>query len=149
MSPTSEEWAYMAGLFDGEGTVRTGTNKHGSTFYRAQIGNTNQEVLLWLTEISGVGKCRKHTQSENPRWKQAYVWALDGMDKLLYFLEGIRPYVIIKRGQVEVMITLLQHRLEALSINGKAPPTVEDRFMKDIIQILNRKGVKEDASSIS
>ena len=57
MSPTSsevsaEEWAYIAGIIDGEGTIHVFDN-HGANSPRLIVSQKDQRLLKWLQERIG------------------------------------------------------------------------------------------------
>ena len=81
---TSEEAAYIAGLFDGEGTItykkyferkKKGNvvNKYNCWRISMEIAMTDQSVLIWLTEVLGCGtlnkKPRKNGHKMQYRWR--------------------------------------------------------------------------------
>ena len=67
---TIADAAYIAGLFDGEGTVdfaRRKEKKRGKTYtvqrIALRIEMTDESVLNWVHEILGVGTIRKRNRS--------------------------------------------------------------------------------------
>ena len=81
---TNEEAAYIAGLFDGEGTItykkyferkKKGNvvNKYNCWRISMEIAMTDQSVLIWLTEVLGCGtlnkKPRKNGHKMQYRWR--------------------------------------------------------------------------------
>ena len=109
MTPTDA--AYLAGLFDGEGSLGIRAhnkpgNKAGADrrtpHYRlvATIANRDIAVLLWVQQrIGGTvypKSCRK------PTWAIAYEWGCSNREQLAAFLVAIHPFVQIKRRQVEI-----------------------------------------------
>jgi hypothetical protein len=102
------EWAYYAGLFDGEGSVTisqvtrqtdTKSCRAGQTLTNMslRISNNNPVPLLELEKKFG-GRVRQHSPS-----KQTYVWICQGY-KAVEFAEKILPYSRIKPGQLEIYI---------------------------------------------
>ena len=98
--------AYIAGLFDGEGSIgfrrSHGTSKtHSKTSYlRLRITNTHHEVLLWVAAVVGVGKVFTRPPSGKQR-KPYHEWLL-GRENVLKLLHQIFPYLRIKRLQAEI-----------------------------------------------
>ena len=73
-----EDLIYIAGLFDGEGTIYIYNNKHksGSANHMlwVKIGITNQLLLEWISSIIGYGKI--YSSPKYKSWhKQMYVLA--------------------------------------------------------------------------
>ena len=81
---TEVEAAYIAGLFDGEGTItykkyyerkKKGNvvNKYNCWRISMEIAMTDQSVLIWLTEVLGCGtlnkKPRKNGHKMQYRWR--------------------------------------------------------------------------------
>ena len=68
---TSEEAAYIAGLFDGEGTITykkyferkkkgNKVNRYNCWRISMEIAMTDESVLIWLTEVLGCGTLNKN-----------------------------------------------------------------------------------------
>ena len=81
---TAEEAAYIAGLFDGEGTITykkyyerkkkgNQVNKYNCWRISMEIAMTDKSVLIWLTEVLGCGtlnkKPRKNGHKMQYRWR--------------------------------------------------------------------------------
>lgn len=109
MKLNKSDWAYFAGLFDGEGYVgvrqvtrKTDTKscKAGQvlTTMQLSISNNNPVPLLELKRRFG-GSVRKHSPSR----PNSLVWYATGF-KAVEFAEGILPFTRIKTGQLEIYI---------------------------------------------
>lgn len=92
----SEVRAYLAGLFDGEGSVtvyeqtdKYRVRKHG---LEASISNTHKETLEWIKNIIGFGSVYK----TNKVRKQCYEYFISDWQAVA-FLELIAPYLRIKK----------------------------------------------------
>ena len=77
--------AYIAGLFDGEGSVdfaRRKEKKRGKTYtvqrILMRIEMTDEEVLNWVHEKLGVGTVRKRNRSPSIKthWKDRWVYSV-------------------------------------------------------------------------
>ena len=92
------ETAYIAGLFDGEGSVILARHRKGTKYLAlvVQIVNTNRDVLeeIKLT-YGGAIYAGRGTNKPIYAWK-AYT---DAAEK---FLTAIEPYVHVKHRQVEI-----------------------------------------------
>lgn len=109
--PTSEEWAYLAGLFDGEGTTEFITRKR---VYSLSISNTNMPLLGWCKEVTGVGEIYPvRYNSDNPNWKDSWHWRVANFPNLLLVTEGILPYLKLKVLEVQVLRDFSKKKLEA------------------------------------
>lgn len=104
-SLSDAEIAYMAGLFDGEGTVaiyeswslRRGVRRP-TWIYQAQIANCNLAVLHHVLAKIGGSVVKKSKGREN--WRQGYAWRICG-PAATDFLRLIRPYAIVKAKEID------------------------------------------------
>lgn len=108
---------YLAGIIDGEGTIRIQRIKSGKSFvaskrrnpwYYAQvsIGMTDIRPLVLLREFTGKGEIRNERV---PSRKLIYRWVLGGRFDIIKFLNTLLPYLIVKRQQAEIVLDLLEH----------------------------------------
>jgi hypothetical protein len=109
-SPT--EWAYMAAIVDGEGSISFGpeTKYRGSkkdlTICRVTVVNTDEPLILWMMDkFPGGSYARRDYTLENrlPTWQVR--WTRRGAVKEL--LEGMIPYMIVKRARAERVVAFL------------------------------------------
>ena len=90
-TPSSQDIAYIAGLFDGEGSIyyakrREKKKKHNGEGYRysnsqrisMEITMTDRSVLEWVHEVLGVGtlnkKPRKGLRKDGTKYLMQYKW---------------------------------------------------------------------------
>jgi hypothetical protein len=126
------DWAYFAGLFDGEGCVSiqqvtrktaTVSCRAGTTVTNAslRISNNNPAPLTELEQIFG-GRVRLHSRSGD-----SWVWICQGY-KALQFANGILPYTRIKTGQLEIYIAFADlKRKKALGTTSLSKKEIRDR----------------------
>src|SRR6266404_3684313 len=115
---------YIAGFFDGEGSVTIHENggpsprgKNTNHTLQVSIGNTDPRILrLLYTEFGGSLTLRQNTK---PNHRDVYQWIIRAA-KALPFLEAIEPFVEMKREQV--IIALAFQRSKKL---GNKPVSVE------------------------
>jgi hypothetical protein len=97
MTPTREDIAYAAGLFDGEGCVNITANRRNANHpsYRVQVvvAMTDHPVLLWLQERWGgnIYTQKRSAAHHRPGWQ----WHLAEAESRV-FLETIRLHIKIK-----------------------------------------------------
>lgn len=101
-----EELAYIAGLFDGEGSVSfiwNASRKNGKKYgrLRAKITNTDLAVLRWVQHRFGGAICKKKPTGG----KQAYDLVFS-CQKARNFLQAICPYLQIKKTSVAEKVGL-------------------------------------------
>jgi len=100
-----KELAYLAGLFDGEGSVGIYEFKKQSKFsnwqFKVEIANTDWRIMQWLESNVGGKVHKKSTGKAN--WRQGYSWHVQG-ENAKTFCELIRPYTIIKSDQIDACL---------------------------------------------
>lgn len=109
------DWNYIAGFFDGEGTISC-FGKH--KVVRVVISQTNQEVLDKIKDFTGVGNVIKETKRES-HWKDSWIYYISKNEDSLMFLESLVDKLIVKKDRaVEIMNVLYEKKgkLEAMDI---------------------------------
>jgi len=104
------DFPYISGFFDGEGCIRI-SNRKGVYRFKVNIINTNLDVLKKIQEIAG-GSLYKY-----PIYNTNYlqVFSLDLYCNIAKrFLEGIRPYLIIKREQAQLALEFQDRKRNGL-----------------------------------
>lgn len=98
------EKAYLAGIFDGEGTVGYYPANGSHTIY-VQVTNTDSRVINWVKNLipGGFVKTRKRHVNRKPVWE----WLVRDRDLAIEVLNIIRPYLIIKADQVDLLLSLM------------------------------------------
>lgn len=101
---------YLAGLFDGEGSVaiihqkspRIGAPKHCVHCLQVSITNTHFGVMQEVEGFLGYGHLRAKKQSSpTANIKTIYLWEARAQ-KAVRFLEVLLPYLIIKRERADI-----------------------------------------------
>lgn len=104
------QWAYIAGMIDGDGSITI--SRHSYTpktyprpYYSPQlcIYNTNKEVIDTIGEWIGFGGVYKKEYKNH--YRTQYIFRLFGK-KAKLVLQGVLPYLIIKREQAEIVLDL-------------------------------------------
>lgn len=107
--------SYVAGFFDGEGTVGISHVKHPSADYynvRVAIINTNRAILDAIQGTFG-GSVGSHDKRRSDKHKQS--WQVQWYsESAIEFLRTIYPYVIVKRDQIELALKFHDFRLSTL-----------------------------------
>ena len=104
--------AYLAGLFDGEGSIyfkrtrqkkhqRPGKPTHNEMVIRMEIAMTDKSVLEWVWETTGVGAfgTRKVKEGYKPQWR----WRASHRDALKVCRE-LWPFAQTKLHKIEQII---------------------------------------------
>tara|TARA_R100000963_G_scaffold30285_1_gene21558 strand:+ start:72 stop:518 length:447 start_codon:yes stop_codon:yes gene_type:complete len=122
---TIADAAYIAGLFDGEGTVdfaRRKEKKRGKTYtvqrIALRIEMTDESVLNWVHEILGVGTIRKRNRSASRKahWKDAWIYTVR-FRQALHVCKLLWPYAIVKLHKLEQIIDHYEPRAQELGDN--------------------------------
>lgn len=87
-------WNYIAGFFDGEGSI----TKNGKG-YRITISQTNFKVLNSIKNFLGFGNIFKEKKRKE-HWKDSWVFYIAKQDEVLLFLKKIRFLIIVKEKEV-------------------------------------------------
>ena len=132
MTISSEDIAYIAGLFDGEGAIHfkrapEKKKKHkGKSGYRwsnslrlsMEITMTDKSVLVWVHEVLGVGtltkKPRKGKRVDGTKYLMQYRWRCSFRDAF-YVCRLLWPYAHTKLPKIQQVI---DHYGEHLVMNG-------------------------------
>ncbi len=109
--PGERDYAYLAGLFDGEGTVeaRYNTNrKHRAPDWTARIMiyNTDGDLMSWLQETFG-GTVVTSAKTVRPLARRdLYTWRLSAKKGQEILIEML-PHLRVKFDQVEMLLQLV------------------------------------------
>lgn len=136
--------AYLAGLFDGEGCVgyynasRTSILRPGYFHTSVHICNTYPQVIEWVAAVTGIGRVQSTFRNEKHR--TAYQWQLGKKADVIVFLTAIRPYLIVKAAQVDVILS--HHQLESSYVqrHGSVTPEIvkSRQITSDMMKLLKR-----------
>lgn len=97
-------YSYIAGFFDGEGTVYSNNDK-----INVSIPQTNFEVLNEIVKFCGVGNVYKTKKIEDHH-KDAWVLRIAKREDVLAFLENIVGFTILKKQIITSFIVKLKER---------------------------------------
>jgi len=105
-------WEYIAGFFDGEGNLQfwsnKNKNKNKNKYYRARISNSEIIVLEEIKTFLGFGRIRINVKSKKSTRRDNYILEIAKKKNLIFFLEGILPYLILKRKKAEKALEFLR-----------------------------------------
>jgi len=123
---TVAEIAYIAGLFDGEGSVTckkkpTKRNDRGGKVYdqwyiRCEISMTDRDVIEWIHESLGFGWSKEKKYNNKPKYKKQWRWSC-GYRDALKFAKLMWPYARIKFHKLEQIIDHYEPRAQELGDN--------------------------------
>ncbi len=109
--PTEIDWAYLAGLIDGEGNIGiSGAGRSISLIVSLQIGSTDHHLLEWVAERFGGEPIRlinrTHAKSQ---WKPLWFWRVRG-NRAIHILRRLQPLLVIKAQQAWLAQEAWEHR---------------------------------------
>ena len=115
------EVAYIAGLFDGEGSIdfKKRKEKRGNVQHiLMRIEMTDESVLNWVQETLGVGTVRKRNRSPSVKshWKDRWVYSVR-FREALYVCKLLWPYAQVKLHKIEQIIDHYEPRAQELGDN--------------------------------
>lgn len=98
------EWAYLAGIIDGEGTICiTGRPRMVVAIY-----NSNPDLLDWIK--LHFGGYVNWTPSRKPEWKP--IGRVQFADSFaIEILRGVLPFLVLKRRQAKIVLAYHETRL--------------------------------------
>ena len=106
----THQLAYLAGMLDADGSIDLRLAKAGNMRLRAQVYNTNKDLIDWLALTFGgyIHEVNRAT-AERQGWKVEYSWYLNG-DPAVEMLSLIEPYMIVKRSRAILAIEAWEKR---------------------------------------
>lgn len=147
MKFNKQRWAYLAGLFDGEGSVYMRKNdrtKHKCKGFTYQMGvtvicgtdeNLVRTIMGWFgkdtLEISKYG-------TKRPMNRQGYRFRLHSRQALV-FLEKVLPYLITKKERAVLAIKFQKQRKHQPFLSDKERSEMEKSFQ--LLKKLNLRGL--------
>jgi intein-encoded DNA endonuclease-like protein len=84
-------WEYIAGFFDGEGSIT-----YNGKGYRVSIAQTNKEVFDKMVASIGCGMIFE-VKKRQEHWKQSWVYYIAKQEDVFRFLQECYPYLIVKK----------------------------------------------------
>ena len=138
----NETLAYLAGLFDGEGSIfilRKMRNERYFYWMEISVTNTDKDLIDWIQSVVG-GRKSLQPETYSAHGKPIFRWRASAL-QASSFLQMIMPWLRIKRDRAEIAIAFQ----EALSAKGKhAVPDNEHlatlQRYRDSLMVLNKRG---------
>lgn len=121
---SDKELSYIAGLFDGEGSITLVRHRSNRTHSpQVSIASTDYEVVLWCQKRFGGSIVTKQPRKSNH--SVSYDWRLTDRQSL-EFLKLIRPYLIIER-KIRRIDLLLDDYIACTPRNGRYTKEMAER----------------------
>ncbi len=102
------EWAYFAGWIDGDGLLHMQKQVFNNTYFYPKIAvyNTKPEPLFYLhTRFGGKIEWRDRVATHATEFSLR----IDDSEYVATLLEGLKPHIVAKKEQVEVLIDAMRH----------------------------------------
>jgi hypothetical protein len=139
---SENEWAYIAGFIDGEGSLelhkrisRSKVNKFG-IYQRISITNTNKDVALWLKQR--LGDCY-YSESIFESGSEIYRIVIHNLLDVKKILEGILPYLVVKKQHAKSLLKFCNIRLKS----RRNIRTEKEYELYEKLRLLNLRGEKK------
>ena len=94
------DYAYCAGIIDGEGCISIREIRHNNFCLDLQVEMSNKEVLYFLRETFGGNIYKRRKIRSN---KQMFIWKISG-DDVKNVLKIVLPFLIEKKRKAEIAI---------------------------------------------
>lgn len=114
---TPEEWAYIAGFIDGEGSFSVIHSKTRWCGLRISANQRDPRPLWWIQERIGgtVTRCMKLNPNTGKRVVM-WTWQSSARQRVYVIIRSIWPYLIVKAEQADLLLQYkpslaLHHRL--------------------------------------
>ena len=125
---------YIAGLFDGEGSVDFARRKEKRGNVQSilmRIEMTDKDVLKWVHETLGVGTVRKRNRSPSRKahWKDAWVYSIRFRDAL-HVCKLLWPHIKVKLNKIEQIIDHYEPDIQDL--NDNVVDLAMERELRDV-----------------
>jgi hypothetical protein len=159
---TSQQLAWMAGIWDGEGTFCIST-QHDKTHFAAaiQLTNSSSEMINEVVKIINHYGITGHIYLEPLRvhkHKQCYHLKVSRLETMKKMTQLMLPYLIAKKAQAEIFLRFIESRMKFTKTANRDPKTgrllgikregysVEEKNLVEQLSRLNKTGNKEGTS---
>jgi hypothetical protein len=123
-------WEYVAGFFDGEGSI-----VYNGSGFRLTIAQTNFTVLDSIRKFAKVGQVIKVTKRQ-AHWKDSWVYYISKQEDILFFVKCIQSFSIVKKQKINIVLPKL---ISAVSYNQDK--VLKRQLLAKTAKILRKKGL--------
>jgi hypothetical protein len=112
---TDVDRAWMAGFFDGEGSIGLYRKFKNGVFYavstRLTIAQTDKNILVpFLDAFGGALSLLDRPERKTSRHTQYWTWSCDNVSYAALFMQTIRPWLRHKGDEADILIDFLKNR---------------------------------------
>lgn len=113
--------AWLAGIVDGEGSILILKNGHKGSYkghnmvVMFHVTNTCGNIIAKTQEIIeslGVGCYIRTRENKGYKWKPSFRLDVSKFAHLKILLEAIRPYLVSKHGQADLVLRFINKRID-------------------------------------
>lgn len=133
MNLTETEKAYIAGLFDGEGSIGFYQRRDNIFVPNFRITNSDFRLGKWLHNRFGFGSFKIYERANR---KTMWEWEIRGRNQIYELCKSLSPYLIVKKDQVDLLLDLLDAEQKAGCGPGIKPPDYIQMMRVDVSQKL-------------
>jgi len=151
---TETEKAWLAGFWDGEGsiTIFTHMEKNGKEKIcpTLLVVNTHEGVIAHVVELLdklGTSFSVQHIKRKEEKNKDVYQVSTRNMAYIKIVLEAILPYLICKKAQGSLVLRYVAKKLQQRETNGRPRYDDEDFEIQEQCQALNKRGKVPSSST--
>lgn len=144
---TETEKAWLAGFWDGEGsiTIFTHTEKNGrkKVCPTINVTNTHEGVIahvVTLLDKLGTSFSILEKKNDTDKWKNAYTVGTRNMQYIQTVLTAIQPYLVCKQAQCTLVLRYVNKKLQQRESNQRPRYDDEDFELQEECQSLNKRG---------
>lgn len=136
-----EDLGYIAGIFDGEGSVAFmgGIDDKVSYGPRVTVTSTCRDLVDFMAHKFGGGVYTDYRSIKNPKHQDCHRWELRGYKPVYDFLQIIKNRLIIKKDIVEMMLDYISLRLKTKTTAQHNPLTDDQLLLRCMIFEKNRR----------
>lgn len=158
---TSHQLAWLAGIWDGEGTFQIYQNGKHFFIGRLTLTNSSPEMIDEISKILDAHDIGAHLWLEELRTnkhKRCYHLTVNKLSSVKRGTELMLPYLIAKKAHANILLRFVDSRLKYKRIANRNPTTGkiagvqaqgysdEEKSLCAQLQLLNRAGIKEGVS---
>lgn len=104
-----QSWEYIAGFWDGEGTICIVRNAKGNLYPRIFVTNCDRHILVMIKRVTG-GSIRKISAKRPKNWRTLHRLLIPTAD-IYWVLEQLIPHLVLKRPQAVLLLRALKGKL--------------------------------------
>lgn len=159
---TTHQLAWLAGIWDGEGTFSIFCDTNNRYIGRITLSNTDVSMINEIVKIFDASNVKGHIWQEltsrKPNHKKAYHITVNKIDNVMTITKLMLPYLISKKPRAELLLRFLESRSKYKAKANRDPKTgrvlgvitqgysEEEKSFFDQMRELNQVGIKVGTS---